>query len=264
MKTSILKPGLLVSLKTSIKGGVKSNRVDTEPEHETDEGTRRAIWETKKEITDPADHDAAVIAQSAARAIVLKVCSRSDFGLLAPFVRSDELAAAIVAARAIADQHNANATTTNVQVFCIAARIASDDAEAARAISAEVRNMLDDMRDGIRVADVEKIRAAANAAKSMGQMLSPDVAGTVSAAIVEARAAARSIVARVSKAGERAADVIAQCSTSRIETARFAFLDMDENATAPTTEAPAARGIDLETAPMEYTAAPAANLALEF
>ncbi len=133
-------------------------------------------------------------------------------------------------------------------------RIAQDDAEAARAIGNEIRELLDQMRDGIAAADPAVIREAATKAKNIAGMLSPDVGAKVSAAIKEARDTARAMVKRIEKAGERAADVVAQCSTARIEAARFAFLDLDDAVTV-TPEAPAARGLDLQ--PDEQTAAEA-------
>lgn len=95
-------------------------------------------------------------------------------------------------------------------------------------------------------------------------MLSADVAGQVSAAIMQAREAARAIVRRVEKAGERAADVVAELQIGKIDAARFAFLDVDAIEAEIQNEAPAARGIDLDAAPVTTAAAPATTLALEF
>jgi aminoglycoside N3'-acetyltransferase len=69
------------------------------------------------------------------------------------------------------------------------------------------------------------------------------VSKKVSEAITQARTAARAIVARVQKAGETAATVVAELSIRRIEEARFSFLDFDEAATQAA-EQPA-RALDL-------------------
>ena len=263
MKTSVLKPGFLVSLKTSLRGGVNYKRVDIEPDHTTEEGARVARWETARAIPDPAEFERATAARGKARSLVSAVCCASSFGLLCPSLKESELQDAIAAARAVADAHNAGAALTHVDVYVLVGRVASDDAEAARAIASEIRELLDAMREGIKAADPTAIREAATKAKNLGAMLTVDVAGQVSAAIVEARAAARAIVQRVEKAGETAAAVVAECSTARIESARFAFLDLDEGA-AVQSEAPAARGIDFEPAPAaEAYAAPASAPALE-
>jgi len=245
MKTSVLKPGYLVSLKTSLRGGVNYARIDIEPDHETADGARVAKWETRRAIPDPEEFERASSARSKARALVASVCCTSSFGLLCPSSDEEKLFDAIGAAREVADAHNGGASLTRVEVFVLVGRVAQDDAEAARAIGSEIRELLEAMRAGIAAADPRAIREAATKAKNLGAMLSADVAAQVSGAIVEARAAARAIVARIEKAGETAASVVAQCSTARIESARFAFLDLDEG-TQATSEAPAARGIDID------------------
>lgn len=245
MKTAILKPGYLVSLKTALRGGVTYARVDIERDHTTEEGARVAEWQTKRRIADAAEYEAASVARSKARSLVVSQCCASSFGLLCPLANEEALNDAVTAARAVAQLHNASAASTFVDVYVLAGRIAQDSEEAERALSAELRELLDAMQAGIKAADPEAIRAAANKARALGGMLSDGVASRVSDAVTEARKAARDIVRRVEKAGETAAAVAAECSTARIEAARFAFLDLDGAATiAP--EAPAARGLDLE------------------
>lgn len=266
MKTSVIKPGYLVSLKTSLRGGVNYKRVDLEQDHTTEDGARLARWETAREIPDPAEFEAATIARGASRLAITRVCCATAFGLLCPSIKEGELFDAIAEARAIADKHNAGARLTHIDVYTLVGRVAQDDAEAARAIGAEVRELLDAMRAGIADADPGAIREAANKAKNLGAMLSADVAGQVTAAIVEARAAAREITKRVEKAGETAAAVVAELQTARIDGARFTFLDLDTEAAEVDAIAPTARGLDMEpAAPGTIQAAPAAyNFALEF
>jgi len=176
---------------------------------------------------------------------VAGVCCVSSFGLLCPSLQEPELQAAIEAAREIADKHNEGARLTRVEVFVLVGRIAQDDAEAARAIGSELRDLMEQMKAGIAAANPEAIREAANKARNLGAMLAPEVSDKVAGAIAEARRAAREIIKRVEKAGETAARVVAECSVSKIETARFAFLDLDEGATASAEPVPA-RGLDLE------------------
>jgi len=235
MKTSVIKPGLLVSLKTYIRGGINYRRVDIEAEHRTETGAKRARWETEKEIPDAEEYERAEMARSAARSAVVAVCCNSGFGLLCPGDREEQLAAAIEAARATAAQFNAGASRSVVEVYVLVGRVAQDDAEAARAIGAEVRALLEQMRAGIAAADPETIREAANRARAVEGMLSTEVAGKVGEAVNEARRAARELVKRVQKSGEAAAQVVAEISVARIEAARFAFLDLEagESQAAP-------------------------------
>ena len=244
MKTSIIKPGLLVSLKTSIRGGVDYQRIELEPEHTDDDGASVARWETLRHIPEPAEYERANAARGRARALVSSACCLSSFGLLCPSDQEEKLRAAIDEARSTAASFNAGAKLSQVEVYVIVGRVAQDEAEAMRSIAAELRELMEQMLQGIKAADPEAIREAANKARNLGGMLSQDAAERVSVAIVEARAAAREIVKRVEKSGEAAAAVVAELSFKRIEAARFAFLDLDEGTAIP--EAPAAPGVDLD------------------
>jgi hypothetical protein len=225
MMTLLLKPGLLVALSTRIVGGVRYQREDIDPDHQ--EGDARiAEWKTRREITDAEEHERATVARNAARSAITRVCRAASSWLLCPANDEQKLADAITEARAIVDAHNRSATVTRVEVYAITGRIASTDQEAARAIGAEVRSMIDAMQRGIAAADPQAIRKAANDARQLAGMLTDDAEKKVSAAIEQARAAAREIVKRVEKAGERAADVVADLQTSKLDAARFAVLDI--------------------------------------
>lgn len=259
MQISVMQPGLLVSLKTSVRGGVEYRRVDLETEHRTESGEVRARWETERVITNPDDYEKARDAQSRARSIIVAQCCSSSFGLLCPVAREQELDLAIAEARAVAQGHNAASGLTQVEVYVLVGRIAQSDQEAARAIAAEVRGLLDQMAQGVKQADPEAIREAANKARQLGAVLSEDVNAKVGEAIKEARRAAREIVAKVEKAGEAAADVVSRCSVEKIAAARMAFLDMDEGEAVAVSVA--GRKVDLPAGDVE--ASPIMALPLE-
>jgi hypothetical protein len=263
MKTTVLKPGYLVSLKTTIRGGVNYRRRDIEVSHQTDTGAAVSKWETEREIPDPVEFEQATIARSKARSLVTAVCCPSSFGLLCPLADEGRLQESIAAARAVADAHNAGAGISRVEVYVLVGQVARDDQEAARAISSEMRDLMAAMDAGIRRADPGAIREAANKARAMGAMLSEDVAGIVNQAIDQARKAARELVKRVEKAGEPAALVVAELASDRIQAARFSFLDLDER-DAVGESAAAARPIDLEPAPVVAPVYAQPSLALEF
>ncbi len=133
-----------------------------------------------------------------------------------------------------------------------------------RAINAEVRGLLDEMTIGLRRLDVDAVRDAAQRARSMGQMLTPNAAERVQVAIDAARSTARRMV----RAGEQAAREIDAATLASIASARTAFLDLDEAPAIGTVTATTARALDLdpaETAPAGTvsTAAPRPQFALE-
>lgn len=254
IRPTTLRPGFLVSLKTAMRGNVTYQTRDIEPDHTTADGERRALWETTRIVADPAEHEAGVKARSAARTAIARVCSNSNFGLLCPEARQTDLADAIADARRIAADFNRDARCTQLYVGVIVGRVASDDADAIRAINEEVRALIDEMGDGITRLDVAAVRDAASRAKALGQMLSPDAASKVADAIDAARGLARRMV----KAGETAAQEIDAATLAALASARTAFLDLEEptQVAAPTVTAEP-RALDLDpTPPPAATVAP--------
>lgn len=242
MRYSTLKPGLLISLNTRITGNVSYRRREIEAGRLEANGSLVASWETERTIDDPAEHEQAVKVRGKCRSLITAICSASTFGLLCPDSRTAELEEALSDARQLAEAFNATARLTEISVYMIAGRIASDDAEAARAVNSEVRGLLSDIESGLQRLDVEAVREAANKARALGQMLNPDAAGKLKSAIAAARSAARRIV----KAGEAAAVEVDRAVLSQVASARTAFLDLDDAAEVAAPEAVGARAIDLE------------------
>ena len=264
MATSIstLRPGLLVSLKSSLSGNVSYRTVDLESDHLTAEGVRRAKWETERVISDPVEHEEAVKVRGKARSLITACCAPSSFGLLCPEARRESLTEAIDAAHDLVDSFNRRAVVTRIGVYVIVGRVAQDDAEAIRAINSEMTDLLQTMESGLRALDVQVVRDAANKARAISSMLTPEAARQTGYAIEAARSAARKIV----KAAEAGAAEIDLAAIKRVRSARSAFIDLDEAAdmAAPSTSG---RAIDFDPAPAAgLSAAPGGgfNFALEF
>lgn len=226
VKLNVLKPGLLVALNTNVHGGVSYVREDLDRKEE--EGAKVQTWKTEKRVINADEFERATVARSKARSVIASVCSSSSFGLLCPQANEEKLDAAISEAKAIAAAHNDTAFHTKVDVFVIVGRIAQSDEEAAKAIANEVKGLLDQMKAATLKGDVEAIRQAANKARELGQILSEDAGQAVSKAIEEARKNARELVARVQKKGEKVADVVRDLYIQKIDSARSAFLDLEE------------------------------------
>jgi L-fucose mutarotase/ribose pyranase (RbsD/FucU family) len=187
------------------------------------------------------------------------VCTKSKFCLLCPEANKDKLDAAIAKARQIANDFNATAEITTVEVNVLVGKISPDDVEAVKAINSEVRDLMDTMARGLAAMDVGVVREAARKAKSIGAMLEPNAQERVQKAIEVARAAATQIV----KAGETGAVEIDQVSIQRITEARTSFLDLDD---AVEVQAPVATvaEVDFDVEPVEFTAAARDSLSLAF
>jgi hypothetical protein len=238
MRTSIIRPGLLVALHSTVTGGVQYRRTDLDASaSQAAQGSGEVSrWETTRVIEDPAEHDRAIKARGKAIGEIRSICAATGFGLLCPENRESELDEAIRRARVIADEHNATANCTRVQIYALKGRIASTDEEAARAIGQEVTALLETMARGVEKLDVKAIREAATRAAEMGAMLGDEQIKAVSEAVEQARKAARTIVKRVEKGGEEAATVLQDIQRGAIERARFAFLDTEIPADAPVSD----------------------------
>lgn len=238
METSTLRPGLLVSMKTSLEGNVSYRKKDIERPHRTEEGAQRAKWETVRTIRDPAEHDRAVKTRSKIRNTVASVCAQSDFGLLCTMDNSAKLDRAVEKAKQIAKEFNETSQITKVNFYIMTGRIAPDDAEAIRAIRSEVAGLIGTMTDGLKKLDVKAVREAASKARGVATMLSEANAEKVNDAIAKARSAARKLV----KAGDAAAVELDYAVIQGLQEARTAFLDVEAkpaDVAAPVAETPA-------------------------
>jgi uncharacterized protein (UPF0147 family) len=237
-KTMTIRPGLLLGLKTSVKGGVKYKRLDLPAE----DGQER--WETTKTVDDKEELERAQKLRSKVGNSIRAVCAQTSFGLLCPNEREADLDAALIRARDEITAHNRDAQYTRVDVWCIKGRIAENDVVAAKAIASDVADLISEMDKGIKDADVETVRRAATQAKQMLGILSEEKQRFASQAIDAAREAARAIVARVQKKGEELTKVLAEVDSTALTAARLAFLDMETD--APTAVAATMPGTEMQ------------------
>jgi hypothetical protein len=267
MKTATIRPGLLVAFRTSLTGGVGYTRIDLDTgltEAELREKAKLAgtavpavaRWETTRTIDDPEEYERASKARGKVSTEIRAVCAATSFGLLCPEGREADLDMAMEKAHALVQAHNDSAACTRLSVYILKGRIAGTDEEAARAITQEVRGLIDDMNRGIERLNPKEIRDAATRAQEVSRMLTADIAGKVGAAVDAARRAARQIVKRVEKDGEIGAVVLADIQRGAIEHARIAFLDLEDDA-PNSAEAPMpamslqrVAGLDVDTAPL--------------
>jgi len=245
IRTSTLRPGILVSLSTEVSGGVHYSR---ENEEERTEGaTLVKTWDAGRVIDDVALYERAQQVRNKCRSLVTTPCAKSRHGYLCTEDNEARLDAAVGEAQAIAAAFNAEARgMMRVDVYVVTGRIAADDAQAVKAISAEVRSLIDRMEQGIRAADVEVIRDAANRLKSVGQMLSPGMQERVKDTIDMVRKQARTIV----RAGEVEARVLDEENLRQLQLTRTMFIDLDEAREVAAPVISAQRAIDFEPSPL--------------
>lgn len=244
-----LKPGVLVSCRTSLAGGVHYSRKDLEKSRE--DVTDIARWETVRVIDDVVEHDAAKKARADAGNLVRRACIESVFGLLCPSDEIEALEVAIAKARSIVSAHNDRPeASTRITLNLLKATIAATDEEAASAIAAEVRELLTQMETGIRTLNVDAVRKAASEAKALGSMLADDQSEKLGEAVSSARKAAREIVKRIDADGDGIAQEIAREHSAPIVAARVTFMEFDvaetDGETMPAVDGQRFAEIDLE------------------
>lgn len=262
IESKTLRPGLLVSLKSALTGNIYYSKTMLEPEHVTESGVEKAVWETVRTIIDRPEHDRGRKAQAEARALITKVCLNTTFGLLCPESKTEELTAALFEARKVAIEFNKAARLSKLDVYVITGRIAPDDVEAVKAISNEIQGLMRTMKEGISNMNPKVIRDAANEARKLGSMLAPGSAERVKEAIDVARKAAR----QINKAGEAAAQEVDKEAMKKLEDCRVAFLDLDGAAeiAAPAEEARAVDFVEEVTTDLKASSeAPKPQIELE-
>lgn len=262
MQIRTLRPGVLVSLKTSVRGGVKYRKVDLESERDPDTGAQISRWDTTKVVFDPEEQKLASQTTNRARYLVARVCAESRHGLICPEDKTPELEAAIAEAQELCDEFNMSAVHTRVEVNVVCGRIVADDIMATQALFRETEQFLEQMEEGLAQLDVKKVRELCKRALDVGQMLAPDANNTVAAAVNAARSQCRKIVA----AGEQVAIELDESTLNTIGAARNQFLDFDMSEGVEVDDAPvvAARGLDFEPEAQVSTSAAAAGRGLEF
>jgi hypothetical protein len=241
LTTSTLRPGYLVSLKTSVRGNVHYARTDLGSEQDGSAAIDK--WTTKRTIDDPVEHERAGKARSKAASVIRSVCKQSAFGLLCPEVDSDKLEAATAEARKIIDDFNDTAQLSRISIYVLTGRVMPDDVEAVRAINSEIRELMAEMSGGIENGDVAAIREAASKVKGIGEMLSTDAQTKVEMAVKAARETATKI-RKATDDGETTLKVDTS-AVRRINELRTAFLDLDDAATVAAPRKVATAQLDL-------------------
>jgi hypothetical protein len=233
-----LRPGLLVNMFTKVDGNVTYHNIDRDVKRL--DLTEVTDIHTRKQVSDVEEQERATKARTKIRGLILSVCVSTAFSnmLLCPddtvevkdadgnvseVKREQLLLEAIAEGRRLAEEFNATARTTRIAFYCITGRIAQNDVETVRAITGEIRQLMDDMQQGLKALDVKAIRDAANKATETGKLLTPEAGSRLDTAIKASREAAR----KIAKAGEQAAKQVDRQALAKVKMARNSFLDID-------------------------------------
>jgi hypothetical protein len=256
IQATTLRPGFLVSLKTSVSGNVSYEELAKDVRIDND-GAEITVRESERTIRDREEHDRAIKTRSRCRSLVTGVCAKTPgFGLLCPKDREERLQAAIEASRRTATDFNLTSSYSKIEVNVICGEINPSDLDAVRAINSEVRDLITVMTSGLTKSDVDTVRKAAAQARELSLMLDDEGKAKVEETIATARKAAT----EVRKAAKEGKPVDVQAAIAELATARHAFLDVDQPAAAvaaPEAESRAGLDLDVENGPVSFGAAPA-------
>jgi hypothetical protein len=261
--TMTLKPGLLVSLKTTMRGGVEYVREDISDKKEG--VTKVQEWKTVKRVANIKEYEAASKLRSKLGGLIRKVCVPSAFGLICPVSKEQELRDAIAEAKEAAARFNTKNATVSIGIYTLVGRIAETDQEAMRAIKDELKDMLAEMQRAIQGGAIEDAREAASKLLKMGMVLDEQTQGKVKRAVEEVRQIAKEAIKKVAEGGVTTAQAVANIKFTALEEARFAFLDEGETI-APVSTLPATdvRGLDADdVAEVDETARKADDLGVD-
>lgn len=250
-----LRSGLMVQMFTKVEGNVTYHNIDRDVQRM--DRTEVTDIHTRKQVNDVEEQEQAIKVRTKIRGLILSVCVTTAFSnmLLCPsgtvelkdgteVEREVLLREAIAEARRLADDFNSKARTTRIDFYCMTGIIARDDVETVRAITKEIRQLMDNMQVGVKALDVKVIRDAANKATETGKLLTPEAGSRLETAITAARAAAR----KIAKAGEQAAQEVDRQALRKIKMARNSFLDIEIERAEVKVPKMNARAVDFDTA----------------
>lgn len=247
MKARLLKPSFIVGLSSSVRGGIAYNR--EELENKTEGGTEISKWNTTRTIDDKEEYEKAIKIRGKACSLIRSLCHHTGHYLFCPLEKEAELDVAIEEAKALVEKTNADLVYSRIDIFPIKLEFVNDEKEVARMMRAEVTELIEEMQKGINSLNATDIRAAANKARELSGALDENQSKVLGEAIAQARTAARAIVKRIEKQGEKAEVVLAEIKQNELVKARTAFLDLsaeeEETEALPIVDAGRVAGLDL-------------------
>lgn len=245
MKTQLLRPGFMLALQTTMKGGTAYELHESEIER--DGGMIKKHRDSTVTIFDTEEHERAVKVRGEARYCVTRLCVKTPFSLLCPEENEAVMDEGILAAKKMVADFNATSIYTKIGFYTMKGKILGNDEANAAAIAAEMRSLLAEMSKAIEKMDPDAIREAIKKANEVSSMLVEEQQEKVSAAIEMARVAAREIAKTVKKKGLGAVNVVTEyrAELAALKSAGNAFLDFEEPVAA-TDEVPGVQVKDLD------------------
>lgn len=188
---AVVKPGLLVVIKSSVRGGAEYDRREMSTDDVDPAGAEQVrAWATVQRVFDPDELAGAKAVRGRAVGWLWARVAQTPYGLVVTDDRVHAFDAALAKARAAVDAFNGGARHVRVTLRVLKTRLLLEEAAAAFEEAAEEAVEELDARDFKTAEDVEEIRKVADRAADFAAVLRGDLAERVLAKIREARAAA--------------------------------------------------------------------------
>lgn len=222
-----VRPGLLVSMRTSIKGGVSYRREDLVDEIEG-EGTRTE-WKTEKKVENADEYTRARRLRARVVTLIGGACVKTAFTYICPLENEALLDERIAEAQAACDAFNEEAVHSQVTFDLMRGRYMEDTKETVQAVRREIHELLEELNSALKAGEVQSIRDVAARATQMGRLLEEgtEARSALERAVKESRRVAGQLVKRIKEGADAVAEVLAGANVSLIATARHTF-DEDE------------------------------------
>lgn len=221
-----LKPSVLIGLAIRRTGAVRYERVEGNLEKEGEREVK--TWTTTRRTDALSELKESESLASECRRLVRSVAYPMAVGLVCPKDREKDLDTVIAHIKAKIAEANVNWTQARLSSAIVKAEIATDDQEAAKALTMEMSTMLGDLLTSLEECDVKKIRATVASMKGLDSLLPEIQSETLKKALQTARKVASTVVREVEKKGRDIESVKLELDLSPLDVARTMFVEVEQ------------------------------------
>lgn len=192
----IIRPGVLVTLRSSVQGGVYYDREEMAVDQDAggaESGGSTRVWKTTQRVPDPEEYARAKRVRGRAVSAIWNRSVKTVYGLICTDDDKPALDEAIKKAMDEVQAFNAGAKHTKVTLNVLRPRLVLG--ETSEAIAAETSEAVDALDASVESGDVQAIRKAANEAAEISRLLDGGLRERIVQKVKAAREAATAAAA---------------------------------------------------------------------
>jgi len=226
-----LKPSVLILHVVKLRGGISYKVLDRS--EEITGKAEKAEWRTERNIFDKEEFDRGRALRAKIETLLRSATSaaRSEIGLFAPDTPDiyEIIKTAEREINELIDGFHSTAFYNRLSSRVITFRIQSDNAQALEAISDQIQNGLEDLKEATKGADVKKIRAALKDLKGFDKLLPDAKSAELQKLVNDMRGRARTLNKLINKQGKKLDDseIKKLMDISAVDTAELVIFDAE-------------------------------------